>query len=57
MLAAHRDTHFRFLKEVKLGESIWLESPDGKWINYQVNGLVVRENDTHHLDQTKTGAL
>jgi sortase A len=49
-LAAHRDTHFRFLKELTPGEPLWLELPDGTLDRYEVRaGTVVDERDTSLL--------
>ena len=58
VLAAHRDTHFRFLKDVKRGDELWLQSPHRNLILYEVSDLmVVDKNDTHHLDQSRHGML
>lgn len=49
VLTAHRDTHFAFLRKLKPGEILSLETPAGRTLNY-----VVRE--TAVLD-TSTGAI
>jgi sortase A len=50
-LAAHRDTHFRFLRDVKTGEQLLLELPDGSVQRYEVQTLsVVDEHDTQLLE-------
>lgn len=50
-LAAHRDTHFRFLKDVRQGEELLLELPDGNVRRYEVLTLsVVDERDTRLLE-------
>lgn len=50
-LAAHRDTHFRFLERVQRGEELLLELPDGSVRRYQVETLsVVDERDTRLLE-------
>jgi sortase A len=50
-LAAHRDTHFRFLRDVQPGEELWLELPSGMVQRYQVQTLsVVDERDTRLLE-------
>lgn len=41
IIAGHRDTHFRFLQYMKKGESILIETPDGKKYLYQVTGIDV----------------
>jgi sortase A len=50
-LAAHRDTHFRFLRDVQRGEELLLELPDGSVQRYAVQTLsVVDERDTRLLE-------
>jgi sortase A len=45
--AGHRDTHFRFLRELAPGEALWLELPDGAVKRYTVqDSAVVDEHDT-----------
>lgn len=45
VIAAHRNTHFRFLKDVKNGDDIKLTTADGKVRSYKVTGQeVVRWN-------------
>jgi sortase A len=49
-LAAHRDTHFSFLRDVTPGEVLLLELPDGRVQRYAVqSGSVVDERDTRLL--------
>jgi sortase A len=49
-LAAHRDTHFRFLRDLAPGEPLWLELPDGRLLAYAVESArVVDERDTRLL--------
>lgn len=46
-LAGHRDTHFRFLRELRPGEALWLELPSGAVKRYTVqDSSVVDEHDT-----------
>ena len=40
MISAHRDTHFSFLKELKLNDTIYIETPD-KTFAYQVYMLQI----------------
>jgi sortase A len=45
VLAAHRDTHFRFLRDVQLGDAIDVEGLDGVRRRYRVTGVsIVRWN-------------
>lgn len=41
VIAGHRDTHFRFLKDLALGEMLWIETPDGFAHTYEVIDLDV----------------
>jgi sortase A len=42
IIAAHRDTHFRFLRDVPLGSAIELQTPSGRVYRYRlVEALVV----------------
>ena len=41
IIAGHRDTHFQFLQYVKKGESIILETTEGRKHLYQVTGIDV----------------
>ena len=36
VLSGHRDTHFRFLKDLLPGSELRLQGPDGKWQSYRV---------------------
>ena len=36
IIAGHRDTHFRFLADVELGDRLTVERPDGRRIDYVV---------------------
>jgi sortase A len=41
VIAGHRDTHFRFLKDLAVGEVVWIESVDGARHRYTVVHLEV----------------
>ena len=46
--SGHRDTHFRFLKHLKNGDRVIMETAQGKRISYVVNQLsIVDENDAY----------
>jgi sortase A len=50
-LAGHRDTHFRFLRQLQRGEALWLELPNGAMQRYEVQSeSVVDERDTRLLE-------
>jgi sortase A len=45
IFAAHRDTHFRFLRDVRAGDEIRVETLDGRTFRYRVaGGRVVRRD-------------
>jgi sortase A len=41
VIEGHRDTHFRFLRSLKLGEALQVELPDGRSIAYTVSEIRV----------------
>ena len=41
VIAGHRDTHFRFLKDLAVGETLWLETTDGGSHSYEIIDLDV----------------
>ena len=41
IIAAHRDTHFEFLKDLEIGDTIFVERPDGSQIRYAVSGMEI----------------
>ncbi len=41
IIAAHRDTHFEFLKDLTVGDSVMLETPDGEQIEYRVTAMEI----------------
>jgi sortase A len=48
--SAHRDTHFRFLKDVKIGDEIDVTRPDGKTFRYRADGSSVVRFDASGID-------
>ena len=53
--SAHRDTHFRFLKDVKTGDEIAVTRHDGKTFRYRVNGTSVVPFDQSDIDPLADG--
>jgi sortase A len=50
VIAGHRDTHFSFIRDLKIGDSIELQIANARTLIYQVTDtLVVDENDTKYL--------
>ncbi|WP_417493318.1 class GN sortase [Maricaulis sp.] len=41
IIAAHRDTHFEFLRELSVGDLVMLETPSGALIEYRVTGMQI----------------
>ncbi len=58
VLAGHRDTHFRFLRELEVGDEIVLEAGVGEARRYRVEeAVVVDQRDGRALDPTAEPAL
>jgi sortase A len=53
--AAHRDTHFRFLKDVMTGDEIAVTRNDGRTFRYRVTGTAVVRFDQSGIDPLAQG--
>ena len=53
--SAHRDTHFRFLKDVTTGDEIAVTRRDGKTFRYRVNATSVVSFDQSGIDPLADG--
>jgi len=53
--AAHRDTHFRFLKDVVIGDEIAVTRSDGETFRYRVTDASVVRFDTSGIDAAASG--
>ena len=53
--SAHRDTHFRFLKDVVLGDEIAVTRRDGHTFRYRVTGTAVVRFDQSGIDPLAQG--
>jgi len=53
--AAHRDTHFRFLREVAIGDEIDVTRSDGKRFRYRADSSKVVSFDASGLDPLTNG--
>jgi sortase A len=51
IVAAHRDTHFRFLKHLRAGDEISVEEAGGRTTRYTVTGMRVVRRDGFALDR------
>jgi sortase A len=53
--SAHRDTHFRFLKDVAIGDEIVVTRSDGKIFRYRADGSSVVRFDAPGIDPLSNG--
>lgn len=53
--SAHRDTHFRFLKDAIVGDEIDVTRNDGKTFRYRVDGSSVVRFDASGIDPLESG--
>jgi sortase A len=53
--AAHRDTHFRFLKDVAVDDEIEIARRDGKTFRYRADGASIVRFDQSGIDPFTTG--
>ena len=57
LIAAHRDTHFRFLGGLEQGHRIQLEQPAGVVRHWRVQQSRIVDSRTTHLDMNAPGPL
>ena len=58
VIVGHRDTHFRFLQDLSIGEPIFLATPDGISHRYVVNQIeVLHQSETEVLERDGVKAL
>lgn len=57
VLAGHRDTSFRFLKDLQIDDSISLQSRDGALYTYRVRGTAIGEADRLYLEESDLPCL
>ena len=58
VIAGHRDTHFKFLQELKTGDAIQLQTSNGGDIRYRISEIrVIHETETHYLARTDANIL
>lgn len=46
LISGHRDTHFAFLKELKRGDGIWLQTMNGEWHIYEIDILRIADQNS-----------
>ena len=56
VIAAHRDTHFRFLKDVAVGDQVEITTADGTLHRYAVTGTKIVHAEASGLDPARSGA-
>jgi sortase A len=57
VIAGHRDTHFRVLKDIRRGDDILLETGTGQYLYRVRNTSIVPPSDTRSLQRTSTPQL
>ena len=55
VIAAHRDTHFAFLKDVQKGDVISVMRDDGLSFSYRVTGMRIADADQSGIDRHASG--
>lgn len=53
--AAHRDTHFRFLRDVAIGDEIDVTRGDGRMFRYRVDATEIVRFDASGIDPATSG--
>lgn len=56
IIAAHRDTHFRFLEEVETGDEFWIETSDGSRHRYAVVDVAVLDSRVTTISDDPAGS-
>ena len=57
IIAGHRDTHFRVLKDIRKGDDILIETHNGQFLYRVKNTKIVSPDNTSALQNTKEAAL
>jgi sortase A len=55
VISAHRDTHFAFLKDVKVGDLITITRDDGLVFTYRVTGTSIADWNKSGIDRNASG--
>ena len=56
MISAHRDTHFRFLRALAIGDALIVELPAGQRFHYRVREAFVADQRDLKLPRLPAGA-
>jgi sortase A len=57
VIAGHRDTHFRLLKDIRQGDAIVLETRSGRFVYTVDDTSIVRPTNTSALQPTRSAVL
>jgi len=57
VISGHRDTHFKILKDIEVGDSIEIVTEQGKTVNYQVKTLDVVDSRVATIKKEQTGQV
>lgn len=57
VIAGHRDTHFRVLKDIRKGDDIWLQTREGRFLYRVKSTHIVLPNNTAALQPTGQAEL
>src|SRR5699024_4672491 len=49
ILAGHKNTHFSFLQNVKIGDVIRIQDRTGQWYRYRIAGMHVADSETETI--------
>jgi len=53
VIAGHRDTVFRFLKKLRIGQNLLVQKKDGRLTSYRITGVVIKPAEDIVLEQGK----
>ncbi|GLS28023.1 hypothetical protein GCM10007877_37420 [Marinibactrum halimedae] len=53
VIAGHRDTHFKFLKNIEMGDELFLQNKSGDWRTYTVTNMVVVDSHNRRLSTAR----
>ncbi|MCZ6829991.1 MAG: class GN sortase [Gammaproteobacteria bacterium] len=57
LIAGHRDTHFRFLQELRAGDSLRLRAKQGGWQRWRVDSVAIVDSRHQALKPVAAGLL
>jgi sortase A len=55
IVSGHRDTHFSVLRDLRRGDEVRVERPDGGVVRYQIDDLLVADSRTAKLSAPASG--